>query len=161
MPRNLNKTASPWLVKRTAFVPLVVGAFVLMMSGEAMAQQKYFTQNCQFTNAAMMGKGGYRVDHTIRVNTKKGPRKFYAARYSDGSGLFCISKPGGQNPSKIPVAFQGSFFNTVTQKGPKSVLVEIRDSQGRAAMITLYKLKFKNPNRPKVKIVKTWIDSSR
>ncbi len=161
MPRNLNKTASPWLVKRTAFISLVVGAFVPIMSGEAMAQQKYFTQNCQFTNAAMMGKGGYRVDYTIRVNTKKGPRNFYAARYSDGSGLFCISKPGGQNPSKVPVAFQGSFFNTVTQKGPKSVLVEIRDSQGRAATIKLYKLKFKNPNRPKVKIVKTWIDSSR
>ena len=149
------------MFKSTALAPLIASVFILMLSDKATAQQKYFNGNCQFTTAAMMGQGGYRVDHTFQMKTKKGPREFYAARYSDGSGLFCISKPGGKNAKKIPVDFQGSFFDGVRLKGQNSVLIEIRNSQGRAAPITLYKLKLNKPNRPKVKIIDSWIDGSR
>ena len=149
------------MIRSTALASLFASFTILILSGEATAQQKYFTENCQFTTATMMGQGGYRVDHTFRMNTKKGPRDFYAARYSDGSGLFCISKPGGKKPKKIPVDFQGSFFDAVRLKGKNSVLIEIRNSQGRAAPITLYKVKLNKPKRPKVKIVDSWIDGSR
>ena len=105
--------------------------------------------------------GAFRVEHTFQLDTKKGNRVFYAARYGDGSGLFCVSKPGKPNAKKITVPFQMGFFDNVTQKNSKTILIEIRDGNGFNTPVTLYQLRFKNPAKPKVKALKTWIANPR
>ena len=135
---------------------------VLAIPYQTSAQQVYFDKECKATTYAVMQRGGaFRVDNTFQVETKKGNHVFYAARYGDGSGLFCIYKPGSKNAKKISVPFQMGFFNNVIQKNSKTIEIEIQDGNGFNIPVTLYQLKFKNPVKPKVKPIRTWIGNTR
>ena len=83
--------------------------------------------------------------YAIHLKAKKGNRIFYAARFGDGSGLFCINRPYSQSSKKVSVPIYIGLFDAVTQKYLKTFLIEIRDGNGFNTPVTLNDLKVNDP----------------
>jgi hypothetical protein len=78
---------------------------------------------------------------------------FYAARYQDGSVLFCISKPNFNQPKPLTEKqIQSQFIDKIARdpNNKTAFIILVREGNGPEAPVTNYGLNLSNVDRPKL-----------
>ena len=83
---------------------------------------------------------------------------FVVGQYQDGASLLCITKPGYAQGQRLALPqLQSHFIGQISQEGnSSSFLVDHRDGNGRAVLITRYRLSLANPSNPTLTQLKQW-----
>jgi len=111
--------------------------------------------NCQ---RVAEGSDTWRVDQRYAFQASGQSYWFVDANYMDGSSLLCLMRPGYAQGSPLPVPeLQNSFIGRIFQEGrSSSFLIDHRGGNGRAVLITRYRLNLANPSSPQLTPLKQW-----
>ena len=100
--------------------------------------------------------GGFRVDYKDIFSINSRDYLFFVARYGDGGGIFCVSKLNHMNGNPVGVpSIQNNFVSDIMRvKGKPVYKFNIIDGNGRGASSTRFRLDMRNPDSPKIKVIR-------
>jgi len=83
---------------------------------------------------------------------------FVIGQYADGSSLLCSTKPGYAQGQRLELPqLQIHFIGQISQEGnSSSFVIDHQDGNGRAVLITRYRLSLANPSNPSLTKLKQW-----
>jgi hypothetical protein len=100
----------------------------------------------------------WRVDQRYAFQAGGQSYWFVVATYQDGASRLCLTRPGYAQgvPLAVP-ELQNQYIDRIFQVGSgSSFLIDHRDGNGRAVLITRYRLNLTNPSRPQLTQLKRW-----
>jgi hypothetical protein len=79
-------------------------------------------------------------------------------KYQDGASRLCLTRPGAVQGKPLSVPqLQSQYIDRISQeRNSSSFLIDRRDGNGRAVLITRYRLSLADPTNPKLTQVKQW-----
>ena len=105
------------------------------------------------------GFGTWQVNYSRPFQSSGGEQYWFViGQYGDGSSLLCVTKPGYAQGQRLALPqLQSHFIGQISQEGnSSSFLVDHQDGNGRAVLITRYRLSLANPSNPKLAQLKQW-----
>lgn len=105
------------------------------------------------------GLGTWQVNYRRPFQSSGGEQYWFViGQYGDGASLLCVTKPGYAQGQRLALTqLQSHFIGQISQEGySSSFLVDHRDGNGRAVLITRYRLSLANPSNPTLTQLKQW-----
>lgn len=134
------------LATLTLFAPLVTS-----LSEAGLAEEVYLDQSCR-QNQRLQELDRFVVFYKSEFIANGQRYWLSAARYQDGAAILCISRPNFNQVrpvSELPLEFISNIRKDPKRNGV--FIVTVREGNGSAAPITVYRLDVTNPNRPGVR----------
>lgn len=116
----------------------------------------YLNDNCQ---RVAEGSNTWRVDERHPFQAGGQLYWFVLARYQgDASSRLCLTRPGMTQGKPLAVKqLQSQYIDRISQEGNgSSFLIDHRNGNGRAVLITRYRLNLANPWSPTLTQLKQW-----
>jgi hypothetical protein len=123
-----------------------------IQAGFAQPSPRYIDKNCRL-NQELSETERFTLFNNSDFTANGQNYWFYAARYLDGSVLFCISKPNFNQPKPLTEKqIQSQFIDKIARdpKHKTAFIILVREGNGPEAPVTNYGLNLSNVDRPKL-----------
>ncbi|MEG3932723.1 MULTISPECIES: hypothetical protein [unclassified Microcoleus] len=147
------KSRSPFpltLALISAIVTTIVPA--VFAQRQPSANEIYIDKNCN-RNQQLAQLERFTIFSRNEFTTNGQNYWLYAARYLDGSVLFCTSKPNFNQPKPLTAKqIQSQFIDKIVRdpNNKTAFIIAVRNGNGPGATTTNYRLDLSNVDRPKV-----------
>ncbi len=123
-----------------------------IQAGFAQPSPRYIDKNCRL-NQELSETERFTLFNNSDFTANGQNYWFYAARYQDGSVLFCISKPNFNQPKPLTSKqIQSQFIDKIARdpNNKTAFIIAVREGNGPEAPVTNYGLELSNVDRPKL-----------
>lgn len=123
-----------------------------IQAGFAQPSPRYIDKNCRL-NQELSETERFTLFNNSDFTANGQNYWFYAARYLDGSVLFCTSKPNFNQPKPLTAKqIQSQFIDKILRdpNNKTAFIIAVREGNGPEAPVTNYGLNLSNVDRPKL-----------